>query len=82
MHNNLADRFLDLGDVVAVRRERLRAHTKVTYTCGHTTDFIESPPRVGDRITCRICLKDIFVVTATHVGRQGNRTKVPEEENV
>ena len=77
MHNNIADRFLDLGDTVATKREKLRAHTKVTYTCGHTTDFIESPPRVGDRLTCRTCLEDIFVVATKHVGRQGNRTRCP-----
>lgn len=48
-----------------------RMHTTVTYSCGHNTDFIESPPEVGDWIVCRNCFKDVHVVKSVSKGRQG-----------
>jgi hypothetical protein len=38
--------------------------TTVTYTCGHSVDFKDSPPKKGEMVICRKCLKEVVVVSS------------------
>lgn len=37
--------------------------TVVTYACGHTADFRDSPPKVKDISICLECLREVLVVS-------------------
>ena len=50
---------------------------EVTFSCGHTSDFKDSPPSVRDPVICRWCQESVHV---TKVQKGVTRAKATREE--
>jgi len=70
----------DMDDLVS-RKEKDRARAIVTFSCGHTSHFIDSPPKVGNCVICRTCLQEVMVVAATARDKRGLHTKENAEND-